>query len=272
MSFEVCLHGSRGSIPTAGESTLRYGGNTTCLESRLSDRHRLLIDCGSGLRHVDVPASTDEQALRFDILMTHYHLDHLEGLPFFPALYDKRARFRFHGPTLEGVGVEAVLTGLFRPPWFPVSFVDTPCRKEFIDLDGTPLSIGGLEISYTLQPHPQGALAFRLESGGRALVFATDVERSSPERNAELDRFAKGAGALIHDAQYTPDERIAHSGWGHSTWRQAIEAARNCGAERLLLFHHAPDRNDDQIDEIVAAARTEFPAVEAARDGLIVRV
>jgi ribonuclease BN (tRNA processing enzyme) len=169
--------------------------------------------------------------------------------------------------------VRALLEALLQPPWSPVALAQTPSEKRYVDLEGSPLTLGDVRIAMARLNHPQGVLAYRLERSGRSVVFATDCERGDPASDERLTRMARGVDVLIHDAQYTPEEyEQRYRGWGHSSWRHAVQAARAAGAGRLLLFHHNPGRSDEQIDAIVRRAREEFPRVEAAREGATLRL
>jgi phosphoribosyl 1,2-cyclic phosphodiesterase len=247
----------------------RYGGNTTCLEIVVGSRRRLLVDCGSGLVGVaaGLTRSGADDPVQFDVFLTHYHLDHLQGLPFFEPLYQARNRFTFYGFAPPGETLQSAVEGFVRPPWFPVSMRETASQKRYVDLDDAPVRVGGVSVSAVRLSHPQGITAFRLQ-GNRSIVFATDVERGDPSRDAALSTLASGADLLIHDAQYTVDEYERRRGWGHSTWRHAVDAAREAGVERLLLFHHDPSRTDEELDEIVTRAREIFPRVSGAREGM----
>ena len=240
------------------------------LEVVLGERRRLIVDCGSGLAAVAVglPVRDDGDALEFEVLLTHYHMDHMQGLPFFKPLFDPRSRFTFYGFGAPGETLQSSVEGFMRPPWFPVSITQTPSRKRFVELGDDPVQVGALTVSAARLNHPQGIAAYRLQHGSRAIVFATDIERGDPAADAALKALASGADVLIHDAQYTPDEYEQRQGWGHSTWRHAVEAAQEAGVERLILFHHDPMRSDEQVDAIVAEARASFPRVEAVREGM----
>ena len=273
----LCLkfHGVRGSVPTTHPASRGYGGNTPCLELALGPRRRLLLDCGSGLCSVesDLHAHPGAAEVRFDVLLTHFHWDHLMGLPFFGPLYDGGARFTFYGCGWGGSDLREILEGAIRPPWFPVALGDTPSSKTYRDLDDGALDFGDLRVTHARLQHPQGVTAYRLERDGRSVVFATDIERGDPESDARLGVLSSGADYLIHDSQYTPEEYDRqYRGWGHSTWKHAVEAARQAGAQRLILFHHDPTRTDEELDAIVAEAGRMFPAVEAAREGQILRI
>jgi len=270
--LSLTIRGARGSAPSPGLKTSRHGGHTTCLELELSARHRLLIDCGSGLRTLssDLPGEPGPDGYRFDVFLTHYHSDHLEGLPLFQPLYDPRSEFVFRGFSGPDGGVQFALEGSMTPPWFPVHLRDTGSRKSFIDLRGEAVRIGDVQVTSAPLCHPQGAVGYRLQRGEKSIVFVTDSEPGDPVTDAALRKLARGADVLIHDAQYTPEEyELKYKNWGHSSWRHAAQVAREAGAGRLVLFHHDPDRTDDELDRIVEDVRLEFANADAAREGMV---
>ena len=262
------FHGARGSVPVGHETFDRYGGATICLSLELAEGHYLLIDAGTGIRafEQDLPG---EGNLLFSVLLSHYHWDHLLGLPFFRPLFDASNTFHFYGVEREGRSVEEGIAGVFQPPWFPLPLQETPSAKTYVDLaDDNPIKIRDLTVHFDGLMHPQGVTAYRLEMGNSSVVFATDVERGDPASDDALRRLAQGADVLIHDAQYEPGEYDLHEGWGHSTWRHAVEAAEAAEVERLILVSHDPDRTDEKVDEIVEAAREKFPNTDAAYAGM----
>ncbi|MBD3162625.1 MAG: MBL fold metallo-hydrolase [Candidatus Eisenbacteria bacterium] len=268
-SYALTFWGVRGSTPAPDPRMLRYGGNTTCVEIQVSPDHRILLDCGTGIRWLGHELATrpPRQRLNLDILLTHYHRDHLDGLPFFEPLHDPACAIAFHGYPWEGLSVERILEGAWTPPWFPFSLRDTEAERRFVDLDGRPFALGPFEVTTARLLHPLGVTAYRLTHASGSLVFATDLESGAPETNQPLLELARNAGTLIHDAQLTPEELGTGTGYGHSSWRQAAETARQAGVQRLILFHHGPRRTDEEIDRIVAATREIFPNTEAAREG-----
>jgi len=270
--LELRFRGVRGSISHPASDRLAYGAHTTCAEVRLPDESLLLIDAGSGL--LSVPVDPRDREREILILLTHYHRDHVEGLPFFPPLYDAGQRLAFYGPVLGGCGPREALEGAFRPPWFPVPFAEAASAKRYLEISLAEAgrlerwTIGGLAVTAALVNHRHGAIAWRLEHAGGALVFATDTEFGDPRFDAALIELSRGAAVLVHDAQHTPEELDRGvPPHGHSSWRQAVTVAREAGVGRLILFHHHPFRTDAEVDAIVQAARREFPDVEAAREG-----
>ncbi len=255
-------------MPVADDVHRRYGGHTTCIDIEVSELARIIIDCGTGLRAVESTLPpTPPEGFDFHVLLTHYHWDHLQGLPFFRPLYDRRNRFIFYGHTWEGNGVEELVAGGFGPPWFPVSLSETASAKRYVDVDRSSIDIDGFTVTTDRLDHPQGVTAYRIQHGDRSVVVATDVELGSD--NSGLVELARDAEVLIHDAQYLPREYDAlYRGWGHSTWEQVVEAAVEAGAKRVVLVSHDPDRTDAQIEEVVRLARARFPLVDAGYEGM----
>ena len=270
--IRVRFHGVRGSMPNPDPSVAGYGGDTLCIEiDTPTASHRLLIDAGTGIRNVPAPSADDDTALEVDLLLSHFHLDHLAGLPFFTPIYQPRNTFHFHGRA-EGMTVREAIDGVIRPPWFPVPVCESPSKKTYTDLDGEPFEIEGLQITPIWLHHPQGVTGYRIESEGHVVVIATDHEAGDPEADSRLIEAARGANLLVHDGQYTDSQYPKHTGWGHSTWRRAIEGAQQAGVERLLIVSHDIERTDAELDSIVANVQKEHPWVDAARVGMVVEV
>jgi ribonuclease BN (tRNA processing enzyme) len=259
--------GARGSTTVAGPQYRRFGGGTTCLVTEAGPRHYLVIDSGAGIRDLQslVPAG---EPLEFSLFLTHYHWDHIEGLPTFFALDDPRHRLTIYGPSWDGSDVGEVLDRVIRPPWFPVSLRERPAAVMYREVV-SPIRVGRLTVHAVGLSHPQGSTGYRLDAGGRSVVIATDHEAGTPEVDALLAEAAEGTDVLIHDGQYLPEEyRANRTGWGHSTWEGAVAAAHACRAGRLVLTSHDPARSDDQVDDIVRLARAQFPLTSAAYPGL----
>jgi phosphoribosyl 1,2-cyclic phosphodiesterase len=253
-------------MAVGGPGYLRYGGDTSCYHVEVEPGHHLVVDCGTGLRSVE--ARLGPSPLRFTVLFTHYHLDHLQGLPVFSPLYDRANRFEFIGARRGGVGAAEALHLLLRPPLFPVPYDEVAALCRFRDLEG-PLEVGPLRVTPVELRHPGGASGFRLEGGAGSVVLATDHETGDEAADDALVAFATGAGVLIHDSQYTRDQLQGPKvGWGHSSFAAAAAIAARAGVSRLVLTSHDPERRDDELDEFVAKVRRHFPAAEAAYPGL----
>lgn len=258
--------GARGSMAVSGPRYLRYGGDTSSYHVELEPGHHLLIDGGTGLRRLEPLLGSPP--LRFTVLFTHYHLDHLQGLPVFSPLYERANQFEFWGVRHGGMGAAEALHLLLRPPLFPVPYDEVPARCRFSDLSG-PLELGPLRVAFLPLRHPGGAAGFRLDGESGSVVLASDHEAGDERVDSALVAFAAGADVLLHDSQYTEDQvHGPHAGWGHSACLAAATAAERAGVGHLVLTSHDPDRTDDEVDALVARVRTRFPSTEAARPGL----
>ena len=262
----------RGSVPAPGARTQRYGGNTPCIEV-VAGRRRIILDAGSGLRGLGERLRDAGGPVEADFLFSHYHYDHLQGLPFFAPLAEPGNRFVFHGPRREGRSVQDVLEGQMVPPYFPVT-LDELARSEIEFRSIEPdeeFEIGPVRLTATELDHPGGNLGYRLEYRGRVLVYATDVEHT--DRPAEsLVELARGADLLLHDAMYTAAEYEERRGWGHSTWAGALATAKAAKVKTLVLFHHDPDRDDRALEAVLRRVQKQFPRAIAAREGLTLRL
>lgn len=268
-TYVLKFWGVRGSMPVAETNMSRYGGNTPALEVSDNSSTRVVFDAGTGICAMasSLPDPGDE-GYQFHIFFTHYHLDHILGLPFFRPLYDQRNTFTFYGHGYEGASVKTLVESVMGPPLFPIHVADAGASLKFVDLVGQAIQIDDLHITTSTLAHPQGVTAFRVEAG-LSLVVATDYERGEPSSDRALDELAAGCDVLVHDAQYTPEERNGfYKGWGHSSWKQAAEAATLAGTRRLILVSHDPSRTDDQVDELVALTQGAFPDSVGAYEGL----
>jgi phosphoribosyl 1,2-cyclic phosphodiesterase len=270
--MKVRFWGVRGSIPTPEPTRLHYGGNTTCLEIGTPGQlEPVIIDCGSGVR-----ALGDEilkrQARRIHILLSHFHWDHIQGLPSFAPLFQEGVEIIIysHRPTLESC---LLLAAQMADPFFPVLFDEVGSQVEFRQIEcGREFAIGSLKAEPFQLNHPQGAVGYRLESEGRVMVHASDHEAGVAEIDAGLVRVARGANLLVMDAQYTPEEYPSKIGWGHSSYAHATDAAQAAGVGQLLLFHHDPVHDDDFLDQMQADAQKGFAATGMATEGREIEV
>jgi len=259
--------GVRGSIPTPKPDCLGYGGNTTCLELRLPSGEILIFDGGTGVNGLgdSLMQRANGECLRLAFFLTHFHWDHIQGIPFFAPLYSPRNEVTFYSFP-DAAHTREVLEGQMTVPYFPVNFGFLPAKRNFEQTANRPLEFSGTRVHAFPMNHPQQAYGYRVEHGGAVLVFASDLEHGNPELDRVLRQQAEGADVLIYDAQFTPEEYETRRGWGHSTWLEATRVAREVGAKRLILFHHAPEHRDSTMDEILQHAREHFPNTEVARE------
>jgi phosphoribosyl 1,2-cyclic phosphodiesterase len=242
------------------------GCNTPCVEVRDDTTGAcLILDGGSGL--VGLSDTFAGEPRPTPVLLSHYHWDHTQGLPFYGPLYTPGSTPEIVGPDLTDVPRDWLDT-LFDPPNFPVGFAALPNRPTLRLIDAAPLELGGFRIDVQRLTHPGGAFGYRIHGRDGDLCYITDHEFGDAGVDAELEAFCRGCSAVIADAHFTPDELLRHNGWGHGSWDQVAGLAARCGAGRLWLFHHKPGRTDDELTEIVEDARRIFASTDAAREGL----
>jgi phosphoribosyl 1,2-cyclic phosphodiesterase len=295
--MKIKFWGTRGSISSPGPTTIKYGGNTACVE--ISNSETLAIfDAGTGIRLLG------EDLLRRGpgrveghLFISHFHFDHIGGFPFFRPLYMKGNKFTIYGCEGTGRKLENIFVGQMSPEYFPVTMSEMPAELNFVQLTTRPINLNGWTITPAYINHPGLALAYKIETGKSKIVYMTDNEpfryllRQQSKKSevfddlkrgqVELERedliladFFEGADLLIHDGQYTQEEYPAHLGWGHSFHEFALEMALQGHVKRLMFFHHDPDRTDSdldkQLEKIQLLAKTRGAAIEigAASEGL----
>jgi phosphoribosyl 1,2-cyclic phosphodiesterase len=207
--------------------------------------------------------------IRAHVLLSHYHWDHIQGLPFFVPLYDKGNQFHFYSYRLPGASVEEALEGQMAYPYFPVDMTAMYALRTFTEIQQGPFQLDDFVIHSRRINHPQGCLSFRIENNGKAVHYATDHEPGEPASDGAVRELARGADLLIYDSQYTWDQiRGKKKGWGHSTWEEGVRICQEAGIKEFVLFHHDPDRNDEGVDQLQEIARARFPNSRAAFEGM----
>lgn len=258
--MRVRLWGTRGSLASASPDTVRYGGNTACVEVVGEDGTRLVLDAGTGIRNLG--ATFNGTAGRVDLLLTHLHMDHIQGLGFFKPLQDPDMDVHIWGPSSTTLDLRARLARYLSPPLFPVRLRELPCRLTLHDVPVHRVRIGEFVVTAALVCHPGPTVGYRISEGRKTLVYLPDHEPAlasdpfpgDPAWTSGFD-LARGADLLIHDAQYLDHEYPEHLGWGHSSTSQVVAFARLAGVRRLVPFHHDPNHDDDALDAMVAEAR-----------------
>jgi phosphoribosyl 1,2-cyclic phosphodiesterase len=238
------------------------------LQVETSHEEVLIFDAGSGIRDLGLhlAGQSARGPLRIHLFLTHFHWDHLLGLPFFVPLFDTRNVITIYSSPYSAP-LQPSVAAVMRHPHFPVAFETVPSHVQLVELGAAPCRAAGAEVRAFPVHHPQGACGYRIEAAGASVVYVPDREPGVEALDRVVRENAKGADVLLHDAQYTPEEYLTQRGWGHSTWEEAVAVARDAQAKRLLLFHHDPEHSDDAIRSIVGQARAAFPSVEAASEG-----
>jgi phosphoribosyl 1,2-cyclic phosphodiesterase len=271
----VTLWGTRGSLPTPGPETTRYGGNTSCVSVEGDNGSIIILDAGTGIRRLS--RAWPQAVRRADILLSHLHMDHIQGLGFFEPLQDPDMEVHIWGPPSAVQGLETRLGRYLSPPLFPIHIKDLPCQLTLHEVVGGEFEIGPFQVRAQLVIHPGPTLGYRLENGRGSLAYLPDHEPALGTENfpqapewTSGHVLAAGVDLLIHDAQYSSAEYAQHVGWGHSAIAHAIALASQARAEQLLLFHHDPVHTDADMDRLAAEAARAAPpglTVMAAREG-----
>lgn len=271
--------GTRGSIPTPGPHTVRYGGNTTCFELKVGDS-RLIFDAGSGIRPLGEDI-VEKGPNAVHIFLTHFHWDHIQGFPFFAPLYDPEDSIKVVGPRQREIDVQNLFAGQMGPIYFPVPYSVVAATMAFEHLNQGEYEVEGVHIEVMRVKHPSYVVGYRITAGGRVICLIPDNELDSdlyevePDFDRKIVDFCGDADLLVHDSMYTEEEYARRLGWGHSTYAQSVRLAEAAGAKRLLFFHHDPLRSDDALDEIVARLRDDAAGrgleveMEAATEGTV---
>ena len=279
--MRVRFFGVRGSVATPGPSTVRYGGNTVCVEVRLADDTCIILDGGTGIRELGKALIAEGYRKPMHLFITHSHWDHIIGLPFFGPVYSKDSNILVHATTERSF--ERIRNPImFDSVHFPVTWAQLPAKLERIEQLG-PHRVGSATVTHVELNHPGGSIGYRIDDAdGTSMCYLTDNELAPPGPPTtsidELARFAAGTDLMIHDAQYVAADLPAKHGWGHSIVDQVLALAKTAEVRRLALHHHDPDRDDDALDAIgettAAWARDHAAGLHTvvAREGLEIAI
>lgn len=287
--------GVRGSIPVPGQSTLRYGGNTTCAEFR-SNGELIVLDAGSGIRELGVALEKEfgSDPIKMHLLLTHLHWDHIQGFPFFLPAYNDKNEIQIFGYDSANAGLHEILKGQMAAPFFPVALYDLPSKIDIQKLEKMELNIGKVRVRSRFMNHPGVCVGYRMDTSDGSIAFLPDSEpydafklhssRSdllSPEQiqkranteRAALVEFLMKCDVLVLDAQYTDEEYHSHIGWGHGSLSGCVALAHDAQVKKLVLFHHDPNHDDAMLDSMLkqaqalAAKTGDSLEVVSAREG-----
>jgi phosphoribosyl 1,2-cyclic phosphodiesterase len=267
--YRFVIRGTRGTMPACGRRFIRYGGDTTCFSIE-TDEGLLVIDGGTGIIALNGVLADRKHLPPITVIFTHFHLDHLMGLPSFAPLYDGRADITFMADGSRRDDWRANLLNFMANPYWPAELTIAGANITFEDLGKPPgpRRIAGIKVSWCPVSHPQQCLAYKIEGPEATIVVATDHEHADSDLSAGFLEFCRSADHLIYDSMYTPEEYSHHLGWGHGNWQQGIQLALEAQVGDLILSHHDLARTDREIDEMVEKAKAFFPNTRAAASGM----
>jgi len=274
-NFRIKFWGVRGSVPCPGPKTVRYGGNTTCLEINCGP-HVLAIDAGSGIREFGISLMNRGGPVSADIFFTHTHLDHVTGFPFFGPFYNPQNNFNLYAGHLTAPqNLENVLKNMIiTDPMFPVpaAVILGCCTFNEFNSGEELRPHEGIVIKTAPLNHPNGACGYRIEYQGHAIAIITDTEHPEEGMDENVLRLVQDADVMVYDSAYTDEEYPKFKGWGHSTWQTAVKIAEFANVTKTVLFHHDPSHDDDRMDEIAEQAAAARFGTEPAREGMVIKI
>lgn len=272
--------GTRGSLPSPGKDTVRYGGNTPCLEVRLADDNLVIFDAGTGLRGLGDALMATGRSVKAFLVISHPHWDHIQGFPFFKPAFVAGNELTIVGPQTRQITLRQMIASQMDKAYFPVQLNELKARIRFLPVREETIPVYDGTLSSVFVNHPAFALGYRLTVGNRSIAYITDNEpfdrevakslknvdrhivdvyhQQRGDPNQRIFDFARGVDVLIHDATYTPEEYVNHVGWGHSDYLFALKVASEAGVRKLVLFHHDSTRSDDSVDEILRMCQREI--------------
>ena len=277
--FTIRFWGVRGSIPTPSPHTVKFGGNTACVEVRCG-QDLIILDAGSGLRFLGNHLMNKEP-IKANVLFSHLHWDHIQGWPFFMPAYSPNNEFILRSHYRNGNSLKKILSAQMSSPVFPVKLQEMKSKLIFRPFkNGENFPIGNAKIQTVPVKHPQKCTAFRIEFHNKVLLYATDIEHQKGKGiDSKILKAAKDVDCLIYDATYTSNEyegigpqEVSKKGWGHSTWEEGIRLAKEGNVKQLVLFHHEPNRTDQELITIEKKAQKQFPKTKAAKEGMILHL
>jgi phosphoribosyl 1,2-cyclic phosphodiesterase len=278
--IKIKLWGTRGSVAATGPELTRYGGNTSCVEISDSDGTSLILDAGTGL--FELGRTLPNNLRQVHILLTHLHMDHIQGMGFFPPFFNPNIEVNVWGPASTTLSLRARLTRYLSPPLFPVSLRDLPCKLSLNEVPGKDFKIGQFQIFSDLICHIGPTVGYRIVSSDSVVTYIPDHEPALGVKNFPLSKdwtsgyaLAAGADLLIHDAQFSDKEYAHRIGWGHSSIRQAFKFAALARVKQLVPFHHDPTHSDSDLDQLInETVKSERPSfkITPGTEGAVFRI
>lgn len=274
--MRIRIWGVRGTIPVPGQETVKYGGNTPCLDILTSEQQVIILDAGTGIRKLG-RVLQDEHPRRVigNILLSHTHWDHIQGLPFFEPLSNRRNRFVVYGAKRVGKHLEEILARQFLEPYLPFAYRSLRANLNVQEVNSDDTIVIGENTAVTMAEldHPGGCLGFRIEDNGAVLTYFTDTRHERSDFSEVVLDLAQDSDLLIHDAHFASRKlSTTFADWGHSSWYEATRLAREANVGTLGLFHYSSDLVDEELDQIRDEARSFFPRTIMTREGLVLQL
>ncbi len=267
---KITFWGVRGSFPTPERDKMQVGGHTSCVSIE-NGNELLIMDMGTGIKELGQKIISDPKSpSKINIILSHYHWDHIIGFPMFAPLFSDKYEINLYGKKDEWE-LKKIIDHMLHPIFWPVSIDDFKAKLNFYTINNDEVKISDSMIIKTqIHHHPNGALSYKILSKNKIISYVTDCEYMTGSPSEKLIKFSKDSDLLIHDAHFTPEDLINHKGWGHSSWEQAIIMAKGSNSKQLALFHHSPSYNDEQIELIERKAKQMFEKTIAAKQGLVI--
>jgi phosphoribosyl 1,2-cyclic phosphodiesterase len=266
-NFYIRVWGARGSIPSPGPSTVKYGGNTSCLEVRCG-KEIIILDAGTGIRNLGREL-LKELPLNIHIFFSHLHWDHIQGFPFFSPFYTPNNTFNLYAEKKIGGNLEQLLSEQMKYPFFPVPIPKSPSTLLFNEItDGQEIKINDITVKTFRANHPDGCLSYRIEYKNKSIFYATDTEHIEGQIDKDICKGSENSDVFIYDCNYTEEEYKIRKGWGHSTWNEGIKIINKSCAKKFILWHHDPLHDDDFINNLEKEVQKVFKNSYAAFEGM----
>jgi phosphoribosyl 1,2-cyclic phosphodiesterase len=267
--MKIRFWGVRGSVPTPGEKTAKFGGNTSCVEFVTRSGESLIFDAGTGIREFGFDYLKRANPSKvIHLFISHVHWDHIQGFPYFVPSYFPDMNVHIY----SGMDISKSFADQMEPPFFPIRFQELKSRIEFHIIPESGVEVLGTIVKPISLVHPQEVYGFIVKDNGKTVVYSTDTEHEAGGKHEQFIDSIREADVLLFDAQYTPEEYKGRTGWGHSTFEAAVEIAKEAGVKKLVLFHHEPTHDDATVEKIEKEAIKLFPNTVAAREGMTLEV